>query len=199
MGQTWIGASVHMLLLHCSDGLAMVRVEEGPEEMDIPNCPDIELLQASTDFLDSLATRAENSFRIVADLAKTYLNADMAIVNIVHPDGILRPDSSNMSATTSVAFRDGGKSPSVPGIDLHNFVDPLRARDSGFDFYAEIPLRSAEGTKFGSLVVLSREARETDDEELAVLRNLARLIVEGMELRLALFRHLHAVREAPRS
>ena len=188
-----------MLLLHCSDGLAMVRVQEGPEEMDISNCPDIELLQASTDFLDSLATRAENSFRIVADLAKTYLNADMAIVNIVHPDGILRPDSSDMSAPTSVAFRDGGKSPSVTGSDLHNFVDPLRARDSGFDFYAEIPLRSVEGTKFGSLVVLSREARETGDEELAVLRNLARLIVEGMELRLALFRHLHAVREASRS
>ena len=188
-----------MLLLHCSDGLAMVRVEEGPEEMDISNCPDIELLQASTDLLDSLAAGTENSFRIIADLAKTYLNADMAIVNIVHPDGILRPDSSNMSATTSVAFRDGGKSPSVPGIDLHNFVDPLRARDSGFDFYAEIPLRSAEGTKFGSLIVLSREARETSDGELAVLRNLARLIVERVELRLALLRHLHSVRDACRS
>jgi len=177
----------------------MVRVEKGPEEVDISNCPDAELLQASTDFLNSLATSDENSFRIITDLAKTYLNADMAIVNVVDPEGILHPGSSDMPAATSVAFRDGGKSPSIPESDLHNLIDPLRARDSGFDFFAEIPLRSSEGAKFGSLVVLSREARDVSDEELAVLRNLARLIVERVELRLALLRHLHSVRDACRS
>ena len=174
----------------------MVRVEEGPVEVDISNCPDFELLRESADFLDALATPDENSFSVIADLAVTYLQADMAIINIVDPDGSLRPGSGDRVVATSIAAREGGKRPSIPASDLRNILDPLNAQKAGFDFYAEIPLRSVGGTSFGSLVVLSHEARDASDQELAVLRNLARLIVEGVELRLAVFRHLHAVREA---
>ena len=196
MGQNLNRASVHVLLLPCSDGLAIVRLEEGPVEVDISNCPDFELLRESTDFLDALAAPDDNSFSIIADLAVTYLQADMAIVNLVDPDGGLRPGSSDRVVATSIAYREGGKRPSISASDHHNLLDPLNARNAGFDFYAEIPLRSAGGTSFGSLVVLSHEARDASDQELAVLRNLARLIVDGVELRLAVFRHLRAVREA---
>ena len=175
----------------------MVRVEEGPEEMDISNCPDFELLRESSDFLDAFATSDENSFSIIADLAVTYLQVDMAIVNIADPEGGLRPGSSDRVVATSIASREGGKRPSISASDLHKLLDPLNARNSGFDFYAKIRLRSVGGASFGSLVVLSHEARDASDQELAVLRNLARLIVEGVELRLAIFRHLHpVVREA---
>ena len=174
----------------------MVRVEEGPVEVDISNCPDFELLRESSDFLDALATPDENSFSVIADLAVTYLQADMAIVNLVDPDGGLRPGSGARMVATSIASREGGKRPSIPASDLRNVLDPLNAQNAGFDFYAEIPLRSGGGTSFGSLVVLRHEARDASDQELAVLRNLARLVVEGVELRLAVFRHLRAVREA---
>lgn len=174
----------------------MVRVEEGPVEVDISNCPDFELLRESSDFLNALATPDDNSFSVIADLAVTYLQADVAIINIVDPDGGLRPGSGDRVVATSIALREGGKRPSISASDLRNVLDPLNARNSGFDFYAEIQLRSTGGTSFGSLVVLSSEPRDASDEELAVLRNLARLIVESVELRLAVFSHLHAVREA---
>ena len=174
----------------------MVRVEEGPVEVDISNCPDFELLRESSDFLDALATSDNNSFSVIADLAVTYLQADMAIINILDPDGSLRTGSGARMVATFIASREGGERPSISASDLRNLLDPLNARNAGFDFYVEIPLRSAGGTSFGSLVVLSSEARDASDQELAVLRNLARLIVEGVELRLAVFRHLHPVREA---
>jgi hypothetical protein len=164
--------------------------------VDISNCPDFELLRESTDFLDALATPDGNSFSIIADLAVTYLQADIAIINFVDPDGSLRPGLNDRPAVTSIASRGDGKRHSISASELRNFLDPLNARNSGFDSYAEIPLRSVGGTSFGSLVVLSHEARHASDQQLAVLRNLARLIVEGVELRLAVFRHLHAVGEA---
>lgn len=120
----------------------------------------------------------------------------MAIVNLIDPDGITRPGSSERGVATSIASPEGGKRASISASDLRNLLDPLTARNAGFDFYAEIPLRSVGGARFGSLVVLSREARDASDQDLTILRNLARLIVEGVELRLAVFRHLRAVREA---
>ena len=60
---------------------------------------------------------------------------------------------------------------------------PLVAGAMGLRFYAGAPLRTADGHNLGTVCVLDREPHQVTATEIAVLENLAALVVQELELR----------------
>ena len=63
--------------------------------------------------------------------------------------------------------------------------NPLVVDDPKIRFYAGVPLRTRNGHNLGTLCVIDRRPRELDAEETAILRDLASLVMDELELRLA--------------
>jgi signal transduction histidine kinase len=61
--------------------------------------------------------------------------------------------------------------------------NPLVIGDPHFRFYAGAPLIAPGGQRLGTLCVIDREPRKLSDEEHGLLRDLAGMVVDTMELR----------------
>lgn len=61
---------------------------------------------------------------------------------------------------------------------------PLVAGEFGLRFYAGHPLTTSDGYNLGTICVIDTEPREATAEQTTVLRDLARLVVQQLELRL---------------
>ncbi len=70
-------------------------------------------------------------------------------------------------------------------VDPRTLANPLVAGDLGLRFYAGIPLTVTGGHNLGTLCVIDREPRDVDEDQLAVLADLAAIVVDELELRLA--------------
>jgi GAF domain-containing protein len=56
--------------------------------------------------------------------------------------------------------------------------------EPGIRFYAGAPLRTPSGHQIGTICAIDRRPRELDENQLAALQALARLVVDELELRL---------------
>jgi GAF domain-containing protein len=61
----------------------------------------------------------------------------------------------------------------------------LVAAAAGVQFYAGVPLRTADGFNLGTLCVLDYEPRAMSDVETRNLEDLAAMVVSELDLRLA--------------
>lgn len=66
-----------------------------------------------------------------------------------------------------------------------SLANPLVAGELGLRFYAGVPLTTSDGYNLGTLCVIDLEPREVTDEHLATLQDLASLVMDELELRLA--------------
>jgi signal transduction histidine kinase len=70
-------------------------------------------------------------------------------------------------------------------VDPNTLANPLVAGDFGLRFYAGAPLTTWDGHSLGTICVIDREPREVGDEDVAMLEQLAAIVVHELELRLA--------------
>jgi signal transduction histidine kinase len=68
--------------------------------------------------------------------------------------------------------------------DSRTRTNPLRA-ELGLRFYAGVPLRTKDGHNLGTLNVIDTKPRQASDGELAILEDLAGIVVDDFEARLA--------------
>ncbi len=79
------------------------------------------------------------------------------------------------------------------------FADnPLVASDPNIRFYAGAPLKTAEGLNLGTLCAIDRHARKLSAKHRQLLQDLAHLVVDEMELRIALQNALNQAAEETR-
>jgi len=76
---------------------------------------------------------------------------------------------------------------------------PLVAGEFGLQFYAAAPLVTAGGHRLGTLCVIDRKSRPFSPREGEMLKSLAGVIVDEMELRLAAQRSMKSERRAQSS
>lgn len=133
--------------------------------------------------VEQFAVARSGSFDDIATLARTYLEADAALVVVCPPREIWRAGARRPVLATSISAREGEEIALIARDEMHRLADPLIAQDHGFDFYLMVPLRSIDGVDFGSLTVLNRAARGASDREISALRALGRILVESIELR----------------
>jgi phosphoserine phosphatase RsbU/P len=164
---------------------------------------------------DVLGTPPDGAFGRVAALAARIFAAPMAAVTIVDTDRIWFKASYGLDGLTE-ARRDPGLCDSAiamdgplvvtdAGADLRAVGNELVHGELGVRFYAAAPLTTADGYRLGTINVLDTVARQVTPDQLAMLEDLASIVMDELELRLSamaavrLERQLHEVSERERA
>ncbi|UMZ14687.1 sensor domain-containing diguanylate cyclase [Pseudomonas sp. MPFS] len=150
-----------------------------------PSKPNNEALRIqSLRALNVLDTPPEERFDRLTRLAKRLFNVPIALVSLV--DGDRQWFKSCMGLDASETPRDisfcghailGDQILTVCDAeqDVRFHDNPLVVGDPGIRFYAGCPLTVANGSKLGTLCLIDVKPRDLDDEERALLRDLARM------------------------
>jgi signal transduction histidine kinase/CheY-like chemotaxis protein len=69
--------------------------------------------------------------------------------------------------------------------DLRSLTNPLVVGEMGLRFYAAAPLRTYDGHNLGTLCVIDKKSRSISSEEMSILTDLAAVVMDEIELRLA--------------
>ena len=141
-----------------------------------------------------LDTPPDGSFDRVTALAARRFGAPISIISIVDHDRIWF--KSHHGVDVQQIGRDPGLCASaILSSEAHVLVDastdpralanPLVAGDFGLRFYAGVPLETSDGFNLGTLCVIDKAARPVDQAQIDDLKDLASLVVDQLELRLA--------------
>ena len=156
---------------------------------------------------DVLDTPPDGAFDRITALAARLCHVPISTITIVDEDRIW------FKSTHGVEVAEIGRDPGLCAsavIDFEPYVvtdaatdaramdNPLVRGELGLRFYVGVPLTTDDGYRLGTLNVIDVAPREISDEELAHLQDLAAIVVDELELRLAARRSIadEAAREA---
>lgn len=146
---------------------------------------------------DVLDTPPDGAFERITALAARLLRVPIAIVSIVDTDRIWFKSHHGL---------DVDQIDRVPGLcasailqtepwlvedahlDPRALTNPLVAGAFGLRFYAGVPLTTSDGYNLGTVCVIDREPRVASKEDVATLQDLASMVMDQLELRLAVRR-----------
>lgn len=153
--------------------------------MQEPAVPDDEAYRLQTlRSLSLLDSSAEERFDRLTRLAKRLFNVPIALVSLVDENrqwfkSCVGLDVAETPRNVSFCGHAilGDEIFYIPNaIEDPRFADnPLVTGPPDIRFYAGCPLRAPNGQKLGTLCIIDREPRRLDDDEMADLRDLARM------------------------
>ncbi len=143
---------------------------------------------------DVLDTPPDGAFERITALAAKHFDVPIAIVSIVDTDRIWF--KSHRGVDVPEIGRDPGLCASAilhdtpwvvenAATDPRTIANPLVAGELGLRFYAGAPLSTRDGHNLGTLCVIDREPREFTAEQAATLADMAAVVMDELELRLA--------------
>ena len=142
-----------------------------------------------------LDTPRDGAFDRITRIASLVLEMPIAIVSIVDHDRIWFKSTQGLDGVEQIDREPGLCASAILAeeawvvedakADPRTLANPLVAGEFGLRFYAGSQLRTADGYNLGTLCVIDREPRTLTTEQLAVLGDLAALVVSELELRLA--------------
>jgi len=152
-----------------------------------------------------LDTPPEVSFDRITALAARLLAVPIALVSIVDRDRIwfksrhgLDIDQVDRKLGLCALALESNRPFIVP--DLHadaTYRNGALARHPyGMRFYAGAPLVTAEGVRLGTICVMDRKPRQMSPDEIRVLRELAAMTIDHIELRFSTRRALEQANDA---
>lgn len=141
-----------------------------------------------------LDTPPDGSFDRVTALAARRFGVPISIISIVDHDRIWF--KSHHGLDVQQIGRDPGLCASAilsseahilidASTDIRSLANPLVAGDFGLRFYAGVPLETSDGFNLGTLCVIDKSPRTVDQDQIDDLKDLASLVVDQLELRLA--------------
>ena len=142
-----------------------------------------------------LDTPPDGAFERIAALAARFFDVPIAIVSVVDRDriwfkahhglpGVAEIDRE-AGLCASAVLQDEAWVVTDAAVDPRTLANPLVAGEMGLRFYAGVPLTTSDGFNLGTLCVIDREPRQVTEAELATLADLAGMVVDALELRLA--------------
>ena len=160
--------------------------------------PDNEALRmAAVRRYDILDTPADGHFDRITSLAARIFDVPIATITIVDHDRIWFKSKFGIDAE-EIGREPGLCASAVIEIepwvvndamkDPRTLENPLVRGELGLRFYAGAPLRTADGYNLGTLNIIDRSPRELTTEQLDMLKQLADIVVDELELRLAALR-----------
>jgi two-component sensor histidine kinase len=143
---------------------------------------------------DILDTPPDGAFDRITALAAKIFAVPISIISLVDHDRIWF--KSHHGLDVRQIGRDPGLCASAilddtPYIladareDIRSLANPLVAGEFGLRFYMAVPLRTHDGHNLGTLCVIDREPRAVTEEQIRYLEDLAAIVMDQMELRLA--------------
>lgn len=144
---------------------------------------------------DILDTPADGSFDRITRLAATIFKVPIAIISLVDTDRIWF--KSHYGLSVNQINRDPGLCASaILSNELYVIGDackdpralsnPLVAGEFGLRFYAAVPLQTDDNYNLGTLCVIDKIPRSLTEDEKLILKQLAQIVMDEMELRLVL-------------
>jgi GAF domain-containing protein len=140
-----------------------------------------------------LDTPPDGSFNKMAELAAKIFNVPIAIISLVDSDRIWF--KSHYGLEIDQIGRDTGLCASaILSDDVYLIEDakndprcltnPLVSGEFGLQFYAAAPLTTYEGYNLGTFCILDKRQRHINSDQQAMLKQMASIIVDEIELRL---------------
>ena len=182
----------------CSSPLLAVGFKGSSVQVDEVVIPGAEDQRASAvgryEILDS---PPDGTFDRITQLAARIFDVPISTVTIVDTDRIW------FKAKHGVDVVEIGRDPGLcasavlqydPWVvkdaasDPRTLQNPLVRGEMGLRFYAGVPLTTADGYNLGTLNIIDTEPRELTDDQLLTLKQLADIVVDELELRLAALR-----------
>jgi phosphoserine phosphatase RsbU/P len=132
---------------------------------------------------------------LIAALAAQFFDAPIATVSIVHRDRIWFSAAHGLGRGVRQVAREEGLCGSVilsdPPFVVSDALTDSRTANNRFvhehqiRFYAGAPIVTFDGYRLGAVAVMDRNTRTASVKDLAVLQNLAAIVMEQLELRLS--------------
>ena len=143
--------------------------------------------------LDVLDTPREESFDRITRLAQKIFQVPIAVITIIDGHrswfkscyGLAGSEAPREHAFCNLTIREH-----TPLIVLDAEKDPRFENnpyvqvENGVRFYAGIPLSTRDGNNVGTLCLVDTKPRQFDDDQVAMLSDLARLVMDELELRM---------------
>ena len=143
---------------------------------------------------DILDTPPDGAFDRITALAARSFGVPIAIVSLVDHDRIWFKSHHGLDAEqiprepglcSSAILGDGIYEVTDAALDPRTLTNPLVAGSFGLRFYAAAPLTTHDGYRLGTLCVLDRAPREMRPGDRETLADLAAIVMDELELRLA--------------
>jgi sigma-B regulation protein RsbU (phosphoserine phosphatase) len=141
-----------------------------------------------------LDTPPDGAFDRITALAARHFGVPIAIVSIVDRDRIWFKSHHGVEAQeigrdpglcASAIMHDGPWVVENAAVDPRTLANPLVAGELGLRFYAGAPLTTHDGFNLGTLCVIDQEPRRLSDGDTETLTDLAAIVMDELELRLA--------------
>jgi diguanylate cyclase (GGDEF)-like protein len=141
---------------------------------------------------DILDTAAEGAFDRITDLVRTALGVPMSAVSLIdsHRQWLKSHPGIDVSETPrEIAFCDHairGRDALIvadASLDIRFRENPLVTSEPAIASYAGVPLETPDGYNIGTLCAIDTRPRAFDPTQIAILKSLAALVVEQLELR----------------
>ncbi len=141
-----------------------------------------------------LDTPPDGAFDRVTRLAALIFDVPISTVSIVDRDRIwfksrhgidVQEIDREPGLCASAVLQDGPWVVADAEVDPRTLDNPLVRGELGLRFYAGVPLITRDGYHLGTLNVIDREPRQVAAEELSALEDLAGIVVDQLEVRLA--------------
>ncbi len=139
-----------------------------------------------------LDTPPEESFDRITRLVQAALQTPIALVSLLDESrqwfkscqGLdVRETPRDISFCTHAIKNDEPLIVEDALNDARFAENPLVINDPNIRFYAGVPLHTPDGYRLGTLCAIDRQPREISPAQLAVLQDLARIVVDELELR----------------
>jgi sigma-B regulation protein RsbU (phosphoserine phosphatase) len=143
---------------------------------------------------DVLDTPPDGAFDRITALAAKHFDVPISIVSIVDTDriwfkshhGIDVPEiDRDPGLCASAILGDGAWIVEDAQRDPRTMANPLVAGEMGLRFYAGAPLVTQDGYSLGTLCVIDQDPREFTEEQAETLSDMAAVVMDELELRLA--------------
>ncbi|AFZ14842.1 multi-sensor hybrid histidine kinase [Crinalium epipsammum PCC 9333] len=143
---------------------------------------------------DILDTPIDGAFDRITALAARFFQVPISIVSIVDHDRIwfkshhgleVKQIGREPGLCASAILQDNVYTVVDAKVDPRTLANPLVAGDFGLRFYAGFPLQTSDGFNLGTLCVIDQQPREITEAEKATLQELAAIVIDELELRLA--------------
>ena len=143
---------------------------------------------------DILDSPPDGTFDRITAIAARLFRVPIAIISIVDEDRIWFKSHYGL-AVEQIGREPGLCASAILGdtpyliedarIDPRSLANPLVAGNFGLRFYAAVPLTTSDGHNLGTLCVIDKEPRPIDTEQIEDLKDLASIVIDQLELRLA--------------
>ena len=154
-----------------------------------------------------LDTPPDGAFDRITSLAARLFEVPISIVSIVDHDRIWFKSHHGIDVEqidrepglcASAILQNEPWIVSDASVDLNTLTNSLVCGDLGLRFYVGIPLRTSDGYNLGTFNIIDVEPREFADADLEIMKDLAAVIVDELELRLSVNRLVSSLREQHR-